>query len=77
MVLAAHHKAAPAISRGRQEVPSKATNTARGLEAMFLHMTRDSVIGSLVRYGVAFAGSCTPGDFFLLREAQIGNFAPR
>ena len=47
------------------------------LETDILCVTHDALIVSLLRYGLAVAGSCVPDDLLTRMEAHIVNTASR
>ena len=61
----------------RQNILKKVASSRWGLEVGVLRMTHDALLGSLLRYALAVAGSCLPPDLSQKIDTRLVDIAAR
>ena len=64
-------------AQGRMGVLARLARRKWGLDTVVLKMTHDSVVTSLLRYGLVITGSCMPPDLMAKTETHVTNVAAR
>ena len=75
--LDAHYQKMVAKAPVRQGILNRLAKARWGLEVGVQKMARDSVIGSILRYGLVLTGSCFPPDLMRKMNTQILNISAR
>ena len=64
-------------AQGRMGVLARLARFKWGLETGVLKMTHESIVTSLLRYGLVISGSCMPPDLMAKMETHVANVAAR